>query len=450
MSDEAKDYGPEADFSPSERLAFQLKRLMRVLRTQRGGSKTGKKVFWKELAITVVLLAIWQAFSYWVPNPVFRWDAAKPMYGVPRSYIRIGALGITPYLVAHGLMFWIVMVFSRLRRMEFRYRFRLNYHVLGLTVFFSLLQGWIRMQQGGSREIIQPFFLGHPNLYRLVGVSAFAAGVCFSLWILSLIHRYGLPCPLTCMLVWAAFAHFYFISQTGRALHSVGVTKNHPRQWIFMILMGLILLVIFMWAGGAKVWRTVRETRTARLFMRLKFFEPPFYVFGQFSIHFVGGALGVAADLVFLVTILGGLSWRDPMSRFTNWQLQHYGAAILIAMALVPLGAVAVYRLIYNPVLRLKLGRTLGLEEPADGLRKQTWAALLAWCLFGVGMLGITYFKSSFLNVYWPYVSLPYFSVWSLVLLAFTVVFLRRLYRLRLEGPHAVLLTHGYYEPAKS
>lgn len=450
MSDEAKDYGPEADFSPSERLAFQLKKLMRVLRTQRGGSKTGKKVFWKELAITVVLLAIWQAFSYWVPNPVIKAGMIdESLVLAPRRVFSIGALGIAPYLLAHWGIFWIVMIFSRLRRMEFRYRFSLNRYVLLLTFGLALFQGagtlrWWEGLQSPDGTAVLPYFQSHPVLYWLVGLSGLMAGVAITLIFLYLVQRHGLPCPLTCMLVWTAFINGNSWRGLRRFVRSIRDASLYPGVRLFTLLAIFVVGVLLLWIVFRGIFLRYRDSRLKSYLRRLLSAEPPVYIFGRVSIYFlftlITGMLSIATTIGYV------LQGPKILGFFPKWTTRPIIVDPIILVLMVP-SAFLVYRLIYNPALRFQMGERLGLEESGEGLKQKAVAALLAWCGFGAAIFILGEAKDFVLVRSGPYVDLFYFTLWDVLLVLFTVYFLQSLYRLRQDGLHAVVLTHGYYEP---
>jgi hypothetical protein len=458
-------WGRIVENSPSEQLLAWVRSTVECAGKRSGAESSlkGRKTFWRELIVTMALLAFWRAVVTGLPIPVVRWVVAKQFadqFGWFWGKLSIGALGLGPYLLAHSVMFWVVMVFSRLRRMEFRYLFSLNTHVLGLTFILAIAQAWYHLSwltgicaPGTGQMGVSPYFWSHQIAYRLVGISALVAGLAFTLFILQLIQQFGIPCPLTCMLIWTEIINLDVLRMPWRVIKQISLNQggNHP-QMTAAVKVGtavfLSVLVIALVTGivttrlGSSGWATRLAVRLSRFWPD----EPRPYYLGTNISNVIYTGLVLLLQVVLFIVIIAGIGVRDALTKLLNWLDRPPHPYLMIACMAV-LSLFLFYRLVYNPALRHQLGAKLGLTEELEPMRVEARRALVFWCVFILLMIGAGWLRSAMMRAPLTIETLGPFYVWDIVLLVFTICMLRGYYRLRREGLDSPVMTHGYYEP---
>ncbi len=457
------------DLSPSERLGVYLKSLKARLanRTQPQGAPpaTPANTFWRELAVTVALLLVCGVATA-IPVPVVKWHALASLrggFGWAVGRFSITTLGLGPYIIAHWLVFWFVMAVPRLRHMGFRYRYSLNKYVLVFTFLLVVVQAWgIAAWYGGmisprGERVLLPYFVHHPHALQAVATICLAAGMAFTLMIVALIQRYGIPCAVTCMMIWGAFASLSFFRQLGREFR-FGVANDlsiiggsHRAAWWFrsgLLWLGAAFLILF--ATVVLIRRLRAFPTVGRLVDGIQkrwYGEPSPVMFSTLSTSLIISTFTVVLGLLALSGLFPILHLKISQRSFGIWRFEHVALYSLVAAAVALPSAFIAYRLLYNPALRHRLGAALGLDESLADLKAITRRSLLLWFGFAAFVILLAWPQRVLgdLDGLWSLV----FSIhlWDVVLLILTVFLVRKFYRLRAEGLRCPVLSHGYYEP---
>jgi len=428
-------------------------------RTSGGG--LGRKVL-----VTFGLLLLWQA-AHFIPLPVLNPEALGDWASMHQGALArtlswawpqtsVVALGYGPYLLAHLILLWLVLCVPRLRKMGFVYRRNLDYHVVALTFLIGLLEGigrlaWCsNMVSPTGRKFVSSYFLAHPASFRIVGLCALLTGLAFTLLILRIIRRHGVPFPLTCMVVWSLL---FSVARELLSAYPEAVRTEDPKG----ILRGAIILGVGLVGAlgslGAFWLYTDRgpsssdggsRTQSA-LFGRIVTGEPSFLIFGLLSSGVFMWLWRLSLRVLPLLgesgrTVAGALVLPDVGDGWERWALRS-GTALGLALV----SSLVFHRLFYNPDLRGQLGGQL--PSPVHSFHGACWRALGIWCLF-CGLVAVGEFlRLEFFPSYPLLRSLATPLPWEVVfLLVATVGFALYARNLRL-GFVAPVYAHGYYEP---
>lgn len=363
----------------------------------------------------------------------------------------LGVLGLGTYFTAHWLMFWIVMAFPSQRKMDFKYNGYLNRRVLWLTMIITLLNAWLIVgnfkdwysPMGG--RLLSPFFQARQPAMYFSAILAITAGVAFTLVVLQLIKRYGIPFPVTCMVLWMTTFSFVHQLRPDLSIENFyfNTTALNRGPIVLGILLSFAVAIMILYIVIKVVLNRYKETdligTLKHLSRTLLQGEPPAYAFSYMSIAMLAIVTGIIIDNV------GTYLHCSP--EISNWYIAHPTFKPALSAILIIPSAFLVHRLFYNHKLRSMLGSKLGLEESPQGIRHRTIKALTAWCAFAfvvVFLYGLFRFLGWKSHYYFLALS---FYIWDFVLLVLAVSLIRRHYKGRKQNFVCPVYSHGYNEP---